>query len=258
MEHKDTALKEKSEIAEKISRFYFRNRKALISVALIIFVVVIFLSVVWFNGRNQAKMAAQAEIAELKAELQKKNDEIEALHEAPIVVSRVNPQIVLDVINSNINNIGELSTVEYLFTDTEEFSDSRQIKNWNVPFTEKSFILKWSGVIKAGIELKDLKVDVDDSANKIILTIPTAKILSYEIDNDSVKVITEKNNIFNSISVNDKVKADAATENAMKTRAIENGLLEKAQKNAEDILSRVVKSIAAVDDNYTIEFTVAK
>ena len=103
-----------------------------------------------------------------------------------------------------------------------------------------------------------MKVDVDDSANKIILTIPTAKILSYEIDNDSVKVITEKNNIFNSISVNDKVKADAATENAMKTRAIENGLLEKAQKNAEDILSRVVKSIAAVDDNYTIEFTVAK
>ena len=151
-----------------------------------------------------------------------------------------------------------MATVEYLFTDAGEFSDSKQIKNWNIPLTEKSFLLKWSGVIKAGVDLKRLNVDVNDSANKIILTIPTAKILSYETDNDSVEVIYEKDNIFNSISINDKVKFDTATKDAMKTRAIETGLLDKAQQNAEDILSRMVKSIAAVGDNYTIEFTVAK
>ena len=42
----------------------------------------------------------------------------------------------------------------------------------------------------------------------------------------------------------------------MKKRAIENGLLEKAQKNAEDIIARLIQSDPAVDDNYTIEFII--
>ena len=42
----------------------------------------------------------------------------------------------------------------------------------------------------------------------------------------------------------------------MKKRAIENGLLEKAQKNAEDILLRLIQSDPAVGRNYSIEFVV--
>ena len=60
------------------------------------------------------------------------------------------------------------------------------------------------------------------------------------------------------ITIDDKVKFDAKTENAMKQRAIENGLLEKAQKNAEDILKLLIQADAAVGDNYTIEFVASK
>ena len=42
----------------------------------------------------------------------------------------------------------------------------------------------------------------------------------------------------------------------IKNRAIENGILEKAQKNAEDILTRLIQSDPAVSSNYTIEFSV--
>ena len=66
----------------------------------------------------------------------------------------------------------------------------------------------------------------------------------------------EQNKIFNKITVDDKIKFDSSTEGAMKDRAIENGLLEKAQKNAADILLRLLQTNPAIGDIYTIEFVI--
>ena len=44
----------------------------------------------------------------------------------------------------------------------------------------------------------------------------------------------------------------------MKKRAIENGILEKAQKNAEDILLRILQAEPTIDSDYTIEFVVSE
>ena len=207
-------------------------------------------------GNNLGKRKAMAEIEELKAQIEEQQKTIQEMINTPIVVNPVSPEINLEIIYSEIKNIGELATTEYLFTDAAEFSDSRQIKNWNIPLTEKSFILKWNGVIKAGIDVNQVIIEVDKSGKKIFVSIPSASILSNEVDNDSVELLDEKNNIFNRISVDDKIDFDASTEEAIKNRAIENGILEKAQKNAEYILTRLIQSDPAVSSNYTIEFSV--
>lgn len=80
--------------------------------------------------------------------------------------------------------------------------------------------------------------------------------MSYTIDSNSIEILDEKDNIFNNISVNDKVEFDKETEDNMKNRAIENGLLEKAQENAEDILCRLIQSNPTVGNDYEIEFSV--
>lgn len=231
-------------------------KKKLITIAVVLVLILVTLAVVWFAGRNQAKEKAEAEIAELKATLAEQEEQIQELIDTPIVVSQVNPEIQLDIIYSEINEIGELATMEYLFTDAAEFTDSKQIKNWNIPFTEKSFILKWDGVIKAGVKLDLVSIEVNEDEKKIVVSVPAAEILSYQIDSDSVEVLDEQDNIFNNITVDDKIKFDAATEEAMKERAIENGLLEKAQENAEDILLRLLQANPAIGNIYTIEFVV--
>lgn len=233
-----------------------RFKKKLISVVALILLVVIAMLAAWVSGRNQAKEKTKDQIAELKTEIAAQKEMIDQLNESPMVVSKVAPRINLDVIQSEINNIGELATTEYLFTDAAEFSDSKQIKNWNIPLTKKSFILKWSGVIKAGIELDKVTIEVDESEKKVHVSVPTAKILSYSVDKDSVEVLDEKDNIFNNISINDKVQFDSKTEEAIKNRAIENGLLIKAQANAEDVLSRLILSDPVAHEDYTVEFTV--
>ena len=258
MDTSNISQKESSVPAKEVVYLAKTNnfKKKLISLAVILAIMLIAAAVAWFNGMNIANKNAKQKLAELEKTIQEQQSQIKELKESPIVVSPASPTINLELIHSEINNIGELATTEYLFTDAAKFSDSKQIKNWNIPFTEKSFILRWSGKIKAGVELSKVTIDVDAESKKIVVSVPTAKILSYSVDSDSVEVLNEKDNIFNNISVDDKVKFDAKTEEAMKNRAIENGLIEKAQKNAEDILLRLIQSDPVAHDNYTVEFVI--
>lgn len=241
---------------EWLARRSLRKRR-LMAACLVLAFALAMLTVTWLVGRRQGKNAGEAERAEMQAQLDELDRKYQELVDNPVVVSPISPQIDLDVVYSEIKNIGELASVEYLFSDAAKFTDSKYIGGYKLPWTEKSFLLKWDGVIKAGIELDQVRISVDrsDEENKTIhVYLPQVKILSYEINDDSVEVVDEKDNIFNNITIEDKVAFDAKTKEAMKTRAIENGLLEKARENAEDILTRLLLSIPAIGEEYSIEF----
>ena len=158
------------------------------------------------------------------------------------------------MLSDKTTEISELASAEYTFTNAAKFTDTAhivQIFDW---MTEKSFVQKWDGTIKAGVKLDNLKVSVKDKI--ITITIPRAEILSYEIDYDSVEVLDEKNNVFNPISIKDKTNFDAKTKEEMIARAIENGLLDKAQVYAENAISNLVTVSVKNIQNYKIEFVI--
>lgn len=232
-----------------------RNLKTRIISVIVVAVILVLTAVsAWAYGGIAAKKNAEQQLVELNIKLDEQEQLIRELKETPIVVTPVAPRIELDIIYSEIKDIAELATLEYLFTDAGRFSDSKQIKDWNIPFTEKSFVMKWNGKIKAGVKLDEVSIEVDEETKKITVWMPKAEILSYEVDNDSVEILDEQNNIFNNITVDDKVQFDGKTEAAMKQRAIENGILENAQKNAQDILRRLLISNSAIGTDYTIVF----
>lgn len=240
-------INEAERLKEEIERMARERlkKKKLIKLCVAAVAVLIVAIVALFIGRNQMKKKTDAEIAALQ-------EMVEQMEENPIVANPVAPEISLDIINSEIKNIAELATVEYLFTDAARFSDSKEIKGWSVPLTEKSFIMKWDGVIKAGIEVESIEIDVDNENLKITVTMPEAQILSYDVDESSVEVLDEKDNIFNNITVEDKVDFDEATETAMKERAIENGLLEQAQKQAEITIRGLLTANPVIAEYYEI------
>lgn len=242
---RDLAEEQEQRLALQKLVLSHKMKKRLWIVALVGILVLVCIIFAWSNAR-------------LKSRIEEQDKRIEELMEQPIVVNPVAPEIRLSVIYEEIQSIGELATVEYLFTDAARFSDSKQLGNWEIPFTEKSFTMKWDGVIKAGIQVDQIVIEVNNDDGIITVTLPAAQILSYEVDNDSVEILDEKNNIFNKISVNDKVQLDASTEDEMKDRAIRNGLLEKAQKNAEEIITRLLTANSAIGDNYAIVFEVAE
>lgn len=242
-------MTEKEKQEALAAHWYYLRKKKWVKRAIIAAVSLVVVVSAWGTGFGCAKNKAAAEIDELE-------NRIEELVETPVALDAITPEIVQKTLSSKIEDIRELASAEYIFTNAAKFTDSKHIKNWKVPLTQKGFVQKWDGIIKAGVKLDNIGVTVAEKT--ITITLPQAEILSYEIDHDSVEVLDEKNNVFNPISVDDKVDFDKETEAAMKERAIANGLLKKAQANAENIIAELLEAAIPNADQYTIEFKTAE
>lgn len=100
------------------------------------------------------------------------------------------PQLDAVVLESRLEDIRELATVTYAYTNMAQFESSNDFYGVKVPFTTKSFILTYDGTIKAGMDLKD--ADLQLSGTTLTVHLPQAVILSHEIDEGSVEVFDEK------------------------------------------------------------------
>ncbi len=218
-----------------------------------VFIVVLLFSVfiVWNAGRKTGKEKAAEEISKLKETIAAQEDRIAELEEEPIVVNDVAPTISLDIIKQDIKKIGELATMEYMYTDAARFSSSRKMLKG---ITEKSFTIKWDGVIKAGIDINEIVVDLNEEGKILTIMMPKAKILSHDPDRESVEILDESDGLFNPVRVEDQVAFEAACEKEMEQRAIENGLLDKAQENAEEIVLQLLMANPVIMEYYKIVF----
>ena len=125
----------------------------------------------------------------------------------------------------------------------------------DVPFTTKSFIAKWDGIIKAGVDISQVTAEVDSNNKEVVIHIPKAEILSHEIDSESVETLDQKNGLFNPVSVEDVREFDAESKEKMENRAIENGILDKAFENAESIIEKLIDPMIQ-EFEYTVRFEV--
>lgn len=216
-------------------------------ISLVVLIVVIL--AIFFKGYSNATKKYEDIVADLKQQIEELSDPV-----APYTVAT--KEVTIDLIESEIKDIGELATIEYLYTDAGKFEDAKQLFGLNVPFTTKSFIAKWDGIIKAGVKIDQIIVEINDANKEIIIHIPNAEILSHEINNDSIETLDEKDGLFNKITVGDTREFDAVSKDAMTERAIENGILDKAFENAKEIIGKLVNNDVVQEQGYIIKFEV--
>ena len=123
------------------------------------------------------------------------------------------------------------------------------VLQYQLTYITKSFILTYDGTIKAGVDLDGAAVDI--SGTTVTVTLPEARILSHEIDEDSVEVFDEKASIFNPFTVEDFTSFQADQKAAMEERALSRGLLEEARSKAVSSVKQLLA--AALPDTYTVE-----
>ena len=211
-------------------------------------IVIVVVATIFFKGYSSAKEKYEDTITQLEAEVDRLSDPIAVYEEA----SR---EIDINVVNVEIQEIGELATLEYLYTDAGKFEDPKQLFGKDVPFTTKSFIAKWDGIIKAGVDISQVTAEVDSNSKEVVVHIPKAEILSHEIDSESVETLDQKNGLFNPVSVEDVREFDAESKEKMENRAIENGILDKAFENAESIIEKLIDPMIQ-EFEYTVRFEV--
>lgn len=203
----------------------------------------------WQNKRFQR------EIAKLSTQNSELSTKVDELSQPTAVYEYATTEVIFDIIDSEIKSIGELATMEYMYTDAAKYSDLKEFLGYELPFTSKSFIIKWDGSIKAGIDLKKLETKVDEEQRIITVSLPEAEILSHEIDNESFETLDEKDNIFNPIKIDDIRSFDQANKTAMEEKVIENGMLEQAHEYAQIMVESLLTVIPEIKNDYQIVFS---
>ncbi len=226
-------------------------KKKLMSLLIIAAVILTAALILFLKGYANARDKYVSTIQELEAE-------VERLSDPAAVYEEATKEIDIRVINADIQSIGELATIEYLYTDAGKFEDPAELFGKEIPFsfTTKSFIAKWDGSIKAGVDITKVTAEANDTTKEILIHIPEAKILSHEIQEESIETLDEKNGLFNQIKVEDIREFDAISKDAMEQRAIDNGILDKAFENAKEIIYQLVHTELVEELEYTITFEV--
>lgn len=238
--------KEKLTLAQELASLK-KLKKTFILAGVVLLVVLAALVAIYVSAANGVKAKYQEEIAQL-------NEELKHLKENPIVLEPIAPEVDLSVINTELKEIGELATMEYLYTDAASFENSKKLLNIKIPGTTKTFVAKWNGIIKAGVKVDGIYAELNEAEKILTVYIPQAEILSHEIDENSMETLDQKNGLFNPVKVEDVRNFDAVNKGAMEKRAIENGVLEKAQESAETVITKLLRANPAITEDYTIKF----
>lgn len=157
--------------------------------------------------------------------------------------SNINKQRGYDTttVLNRIVHIQELALVKYNYSGVIGFKDYMKIMNINVPLTEKFFLIKYNGYIKAGVDFDKIKVEVHEK--RVHVSMPKPKVLETNIDEKSVRVYDESMNAFNPISINDYNKAIIKEKNTMRSDAIKQGILDDASQQARLALTSILKEM---------------
>jgi len=132
-------------------------------------------------------------------------------------------------------DIGELATQSAYCTEVEVTEASRELFGVTIPFTQSKYIYSYDVVIKAGLDFTNVSWSQQDGTIRV--TLPEIRVLSNEIDLDSLKVYHEDESLFRNITLEENNAALADLKARAEQDAIGNGLLEEARDNAQQILT---------------------
>ncbi len=161
--------------------------------------------------------------------------------------------ITSELLKNRIEEVSELATLRYEYTNMGKFEQPTDLFGWEVPFMTRSFVLSYEGEILAGVDLKEAEVEV--KGNKVEIVMPKAEIIAHEIDENSVEVFDETKNIFNQIQVSDMTGFMSNEKAKVESEALEKGLLEEANQKAESAISMMLE---AFGDELEVSFVYAE
>ena len=163
---------------------------------------------------------------------------------------------VAEIDLSNIKEIGELTTLECYYHNVASYfeADTSGFFIWK---NDTKFWSEYDGIVRIGVDINEVIIDIDESKKEINITMPEATVLSckidensftkdsyyYDLDSDSASAITQKNVMAKSLDQLEEVaRNDQVTIN-------------KATNNAKEILTEYVTNINKLNNtNYKIKF----
>lgn len=147
----------------------------------------------------------------------------------------------IKVINT-LSQVLDISTVKYNYSNIVEIKKDKSISNIKIPFTEKTFIIKYNGIINGGVKPEDIEV-VSNTGDEILIEINKCQILDHYIDDENIYVYDIKNSIFNKLDIQEALDEISNCKKEYEEKIISEGFMEEIQKNTKISIENILKGI---------------
>ena len=72
------------------------------------------------------------------------------------------PKISSTGLSQQLQEIEELATMSYNYTKVGKFSNNLTFNGWDIPLTQKSFLITYDGKLKAGVKMDKIEVAINN------------------------------------------------------------------------------------------------
>lgn len=153
-----------------------------------------------------------------------------------------NRQIISETIQEKVEKLVELASVRYNYTDVVDYKESLQLSGMDIPLTQKKFIIKYEGYLKAGVDLTSIEVDIKNEGT-IEISMNKALVLDNVINEEDVTFFDERDGLFNKLSFKDLYAVLVGQKEKVEKDALDRGFLNQAEDNAEEILLSLLREM---------------
>lgn len=237
MEVKTKSIKEKG--VEIIQRYW----PILLAVALVLALVV-------QSARLSSAKAAQAE---MEATIERQNEVIDGLtkdvkDKDEFIKDNV-PVITSETLKEKLSQVCDLVTEQYAYHNADKLEqDQSWLFGWKRPFSTKSVLVTYDGIIKAGVDLSRVVPEVDEEKRTVTVALPASRITDNNIPQESIEVLEIKNGLFNKVTIEDYNEFISQQKVVMQEKAIEQGILDEADKNAQNVVRALLSAIPGMGE----------
>ncbi len=155
-------------------------------------------------------------------------------------------KVDMAIIEQVLEESSELTTAKLTISGMKEFKDS----GWAF-LKSGDFILYYEAQVRAGIDLKEVQIKVDETNKIVNIAIPKAEIIDVKIEPSKSKYIDKNFALFNNDKHEDASKAESEAVEVARKQAQNSGILEMADKQSEYLIKGLIGS--AIPDDYEIK-----
>ena len=147
----------------------------------------------------------------------------------------------IKVINT-LSQVLNINTVKYNYSNIVEIKKDKSINNIKIPFTEKSFIIKYNGVINGGVKPEDIEI-VNNTGNEISIEIKKCQILDHYIDDENIYIYDVKSSIFNKLDIQEVLDDMSNYKREYEEKIISEGFMEEIKENTKVSIENILKGM---------------
>lgn len=140
------------------------------------------------------------------------------------------------IVSKRLEGISELCTAQMKYTGLITVSEG------TIPFiTKKGFSMAYSAEVKAGIDMRNLMIEVTD--DKVVIQYPAAEIVTLHVLPESLKFYDERKALLNKDSKSDVSEAIVEAEKDLKENSDMDDLLALASGRAELVFNSLLSDL---------------